>query len=88
MIGTFGTVTNGTGGLRSRRTSGDHQNYSIFENSDNTEKSPGDLIETCCHSNFSERPSANADVKNSKIIIKHTDVLQRAAMHLSNTQTI
>ena len=23
------------------------------------------LEETCCHSNFSERPSANADVKNS-----------------------
>ena len=24
------------------------------------------LEETCCHSNFSEKPSANADVKNSK----------------------
>ena len=24
------------------------------------------LEETCCHSNFSERPSADADVKNSQ----------------------
>ncbi len=24
------------------------------------------VLETCCHSNFSEKPSANADVKNSK----------------------
>ena len=24
------------------------------------------VLETCCHSNFSERPSANADVKNSQ----------------------
>ena len=47
MICAFGTVTKrllkGTGGLRSWRTSGDHPNYSIIENSQNTEKSPGDL---------------------------------------------
>ena len=24
------------------------------------------VLETCCHSNFSERPSADADVKNSQ----------------------
>ena len=34
--------------------SGDHPNYNIIENGQNTEKSPGDL-ETCCHS--SEKPS-------------------------------
>ena len=33
----------GTRGLGSRRTSGDHSNYSIVENGQNTEKSPGDL---------------------------------------------
>ena len=33
----------GTGGLGSRRTSGDHPNYSIVENGQNTEKSSGDL---------------------------------------------
>ena len=32
-----------TGGLGSRRTSGDHPNYYIIENGQNTEKSPGDL---------------------------------------------
>ena len=32
-----------TGGLGSWRTSGYHPNYSIIENDQNTEKSPGDL---------------------------------------------
>ena len=30
-----------TGGLGSRRTSGDHPSYGIIENRQNTEKSPG-----------------------------------------------
>ena len=32
-----------TGGLRNKRTDGDHLNYSIVEIGQNTEKSPGDL---------------------------------------------
>ena len=32
-----------TGGLRNKRTSGDHPNYGIIEISQNTEKSPGDF---------------------------------------------
>ena len=32
----------GTRGLRNKRTSGDHPNYSIVEIGKNTEKSPGD----------------------------------------------
>ena len=36
-------ITKGTGGLGSWRTSGDHPNYYIIENGQNTEKSPGDL---------------------------------------------
>ena len=36
-------ITEGTGGLGSWRTSGDHPNYYIIENGQNTEKSPGDL---------------------------------------------
>ena len=44
IIGALGTVTKGlikgTGGPGNKRTSGDHPNYSIIEN---TEKSPGDL---------------------------------------------
>ena len=36
-------IIKGTGGLGSWRMSGDHPNYSIIENSQNTEKSPGDL---------------------------------------------
>ena len=43
VIGAFGTVTKGTGGLGSWWTSGDYPNYSIIESIQNTEKSPGDL---------------------------------------------
>ena len=45
VIGALGTVTKELikGGLGGRRASGDHPNYSIGENCQNTEKSPGDL---------------------------------------------
>ena len=49
-------IDKGTGGRGSWRTSGDHPNYYIIENGQNTEKSLGD-------SNSSEKPSANADTK-------------------------
>ena len=37
-------IINGTGGLGGRRINGNHPNYYIIENSQNTEKSPGDLM--------------------------------------------
>ena len=43
-VGAFCTVTKGTGGLGSWWTSGDHPNNNIIENSQNTEKSSGDLL--------------------------------------------
>ena len=47
LIGAFGTLSKGLlkglGGLGSWWTSEDHPNYSIIENGQNTEKSPGDL---------------------------------------------
>ena len=36
-------IIKGTRGFRSWKTSGDHLNYNIIENDQNTEKSPGDL---------------------------------------------
>ena len=36
-------IIEGTNGLRNRRTNGDHLNYNMIENGQNTEKSPGDL---------------------------------------------
>ena len=36
-------IIKGTGRLEHRRTSGDHPNYNIIENAQNTEKSPEDL---------------------------------------------
>ena len=71
VIGAFGTVTKGLlKGLEDLEVGGRVETYpnnSIIEDGQNTEKSPEKrLEETCCRSNFSERPSANADVKNSK----------------------
>ena len=47
LIGDFGTVTKGllkgNRGLGGWGTSGDHPNYRIIENGQNTEKGPGDL---------------------------------------------
>ena len=47
VIGTLGTVTQGLvkriGGLRNKRTSGEHPNYSIVQIGQNTEKCSGDL---------------------------------------------
>ena len=42
-IGAFSIVTKGNGGLGNNRTSGDDPNYYNIENSQNTEKIPGDL---------------------------------------------
>ena len=36
-------IIKGTGGLGNKRTCGEQLNYYIFENGQNTEKSPGDL---------------------------------------------
>ena len=38
----FERIVKDTVGLSSRRTSGDHPNYNIIENNQNTEKSLGD----------------------------------------------
>ena len=55
-------ISTGIGGLRNKRMSGDHPKYNIIEIGLNTEKSP-----TCCHSNFSEKQSANACVEKAQI---------------------
>ena len=44
------------------------QTTALFRSAEYREKTRR-LDETCCHSNFSERPSAYADVKNSKGVI-------------------
>ena len=36
-------IIKGTGGLGNKGTTGEHLNYYIIENGQNTEKSPGDL---------------------------------------------
>ena len=68
VIGTFGTVTKGLlKGLEDLevgdrvdtiQTTASLKTVSILRRVQETEK-------TCCHSNYSERPSAYADVKNS-----------------------
>ena len=66
-------IIKGTGGLRGRRTSGDHPNYNIIENGQNTEKSPEDLRRLAVDSNSSEKPSAKTDVKNSQEVNNNND---------------
>ena len=59
VIGALGTVHKGlVQGVGDLETTGDYSNYSIVEISQNTEKSPGDLL--------SLKPSANTNVKNSQ----------------------
>ena len=44
VIGAFSIVPKGLlKGVRNKKTSGEHPNYDITENGQNTEKSPGDL---------------------------------------------
>ena len=61
-------IIKGTGGFGNKRTSRDHPNYYIIENGQNAAKSPGKPEETGGHTDSSERPLANAGVKNSQRI--------------------
>ena len=65
----FGT---GTGGLGNKRMSGDHPKLQHFWDRPVYWEESWRLEETCCHSNYCEKPSANAGVKNAqkrKIIV-------------------
>ena len=62
VIGALSTVTKGSGGLGLKGTSGDHLNNNIIKTGPSTKKSPGSFL-----SNSSEKPSANAGVKNSQM---------------------
>ena len=65
-------IINGTWGPGGLRTSGDHPNTVFCERAEYWEES-WRLEETCCHSNFSERPSAYAHVKNPQGINNYND---------------
>ena len=54
-----------TGRLENQGMNREHPDYGIVENSQNTEESPGDINENCCHSDFTERLPAFAGAKNS-----------------------
>ena len=70
VIGGLGIIPKGVlkelEDLENQRTSGDHRDYSIIKNGQNTEKSPENLRKL---TDYNERPSANAGVKNSQGII-------------------
>ena len=66
VTGALGTDTEGLlKGLENLEISGDRPNYYIIEDSQNTEKGHGDLRKLAVSQTFKDRPSANADVKNS-----------------------
>ena len=54
-------INKGTWGLENKRTSGDH----YWERLEYWEES-WRHAEICCHSHFSEKPTANADMNNTK----------------------
>ena len=60
----------GNGGIGNKRMSGDYTNFSIIKIGRNTEKSPEDWRRFVVTQISSERPSANACVKNSQKNIK------------------
>ena len=69
----FGMVTKGLlKGLEDLEVGGKHPNNSIIEDGQNIDKSPGDL-ETSCHLISSEKPLANAHVKNSNEYINNNN---------------
>ena len=53
------TIGIGIGGIGNKRTSGYHSNYSIIENGQNTEESPGDLRRLTVTQTPVKKPSAN-----------------------------
>ena len=64
-LGEKDKISSRTGRLGNNRISWDHPNYCIIEIGKNWEEF-WRLEENCRHSNFSERPSANTNVKNSQ----------------------
>ena len=49
-----------------KRTRSDYPDYSIIKIGKNTEESPRDFYETCCHSDFCEKASTSSGEKNSQ----------------------
>ena len=74
VIGAFGTITKGLlNGLEDLEVGGRVDTIKLLHYWERPEywEESWRLEETCCYSNSSERPSANADVKNSNSFINH-----------------
>ena len=70
VIGAFGTITKGLlKGLEDLEVGGRVETIQMIALL-RTARILRRVAETCCHSNSSERRSANTDVKNSKGVIK------------------
>ena len=73
VIDTLGTVTKRfdtvTRGLGNKKTSGENPNSSFTKIGLNIEERPWRLEEAHGHSNSSEKPSANAGMKNSQRLV-------------------
>ena len=75
------------GVLVNKRTSGDHPNYSIVEEWPEYWEESGRLEENCCRSDSSEKPSANASVKNSQKNLKNLNSLHISHLCMGITCT-
>ena len=75
-------ITKGTGGLGSWRTSGDHPNYYIIENGQNTDKNPRDLRRLAV---------TQTPVKNHQLTLKWKTLMSKkyeTEDTMNNTMTI
>ena len=76
VIGAFGTVTEGSlKGLDDLEVGGRVETI-LTTVLLKTARILRRVLETCCHSNFRGKPSANADVKNSKKVNNNNDILK------------
>ena len=70
VIGAFGTVTKGLlKGLEDLEVGGRVETIQTTTLLRTAREESWRLEETCCHSDSSEKPSANADVKNSNNLL-------------------
>ena len=87
VIGAFGTITQGLlKGLENLEVGGrveTIQTTALLR----TARILRRVLETCCHSNSSEKPSANTDVKNSKRVNNNNNCKQTTFLNDKQKRT-
>ncbi len=89
VIGAFGTITKGLSkGLEDLEVGGRVETIQMTALLRTAKILRRVLEETCYHSNSSEKPSANADVKNSKIYRQNNDGIKEIFKHYNRSDAL